>query len=462
MGSALVPADAGADLDLDPLVAALDGALFRPGDAEYEAARRGHNLSIDARPVAIVRAAGAGDVALAVGHARTTGVELAVRGGGHSPGGQSTGDGVLVVDLGAMTELEIDRETRSVRAQPGLTAGAVTAALAEHGLAIPFGDTPTVGIAGLTLGGGIGYLARQHGLAIDHLEAVEIVLADGRLITASATEHPDLFWAVRGGGGNFGIVTRFVYRAVPVGTVYGGALVLPATAATIAGIAAAAGAAPDELTTITDMMYAPPMPFLPEAWIGKPILIVTAVYAGDPADGPAALDPFRALAEPIADLMAPMPYPGIYAFTEEAGTPMPYHIRSSFLTGIDAAVGEIAVAAFESAPPGAMFHFRVLGGAVARVDPDATAFAHRDARFMAMAMAVFGDEAPTAELAWVDAMHAALRPRALGVYSNFLADEGPERVAEAYPPATYERLAAVKRTYDPGNLFRRNQNIQPG
>lgn len=459
MGSTLAPAST--DIDLDTLAAALDGELLRPGDAGYETARRGHNLALDARPLAVVRAAGARDVAAAVDHARVGGFELAIRGGGHSPAGHSSGDGVLLVDLGAMTQLDIDPDSRVVRAEPGLTAGAVTAALAEHGLAIPFGDTPTVGIAGLTLGGGIGYLARKHGLAVDHLEAVEIVLADGRLVTASASEHPDLFWAVRGGGGNFGIVTRFVYRAVPVGMVYGGALVLPATAATIAGIAAAADAAPDELTTITDMMFAPPMPFLPEAWTGKPILIVTAVHAGDPADGPAALAPFRALAEPIADLLGEMPYPGIYGFTEEAGTPMPYHIRSSFLTQIDAALGETVMATFEAAPPGAMFQFRVLGGAMARVHRDATAFAHRHARFMVMALAVFGEGGIEAEARWVDAINDAVRPLATGAYSNFLAEEGRERITEAYPARTYERLVDVKRTYDPGNLFRRNQNIRP-
>jgi FAD/FMN-containing dehydrogenase len=455
---------AGASLEttLDMFAATVTGQVIRPDEPAFEAARRGHNLAIDARPVAILRAADAADVARAVELARTTGLELAIRSGGHSVAGHSTGDGVLVVDMTAMTGLHIDPATRLVYAQPGLTAGAVTTALAAHGLAIPFGDTPTVGITGLTLGGGIGYLARSHGLAIDHLQAVELVTATGRQIVASADEHPDLFWALRGGGGNFGIVTRLIYRAVEVDTVYGGALMLPATAETLAGVVAAAAAAPDALTTITDMFVAPPMPFLPEAWVGRPILSVTAVYAGDPADGEAALAPFRALAEPLADFLGPMPYPGIYEFTEEAGVPSAYHLRSSFLASFDLEAAGTVMRAFETAPESmSLFHIRVLGGAMAQVPADATAFAHRDAPILAMMLSSFEDGDGAVQGAWVSGLHDGLRPLAQGVYSNFLGDEGQGRVHEAYPAETYARLAAVKRAYDPTNVFRRNQNIRP-
>ena len=448
--------------DLDALANGLVGQLLRAGDPAYEAARRGHNLAHDRHPVAIVRAADASDVALAVDAARSMGLEIAIRGGGHSIAGHSSGDGVLVVDLTTMKGLHIDPDTRLVYAQAGLLAGEVTNALSGHGLAIPFGDTASVGIAGLTLGAGIGYLARRHGLAIDHLEGVEIVTADGRIVSANAREHADLFWAVRGGGGNFGIVTRFIYRAVPVGMTYSGAIVLPATVDTIVGVARAAEAAPEGLTTITDMMVAPPMPFLPPEWVGKLILYVTAVYAGDPADGPAVMAPFRALG-PIADLMAPMPYAGIYQFTAQAEAPAAYEIRSSFLAELDESTAGLAIASvLESPRPMAMFHFRILGGQMARIPADATAFAHRDARFMVMIMAGFEDPAARPDAAaWASGLLAALRPQARGVYSNFLGDEGDARVHEAYPPATYARLAAVKATWDPTNVFRRNQNIRP-
>ena len=447
---------------LDSLASALSGTLLLPGDSTYDTARRGHNLAIDQHPLAIARVADAADVATAVAFAREADLELAIRSGGHSVAGHSTGDGVLVIDLSALQGLHIDPSTRLVHAGAGLTAGAVTNALAPHGLAIPFGDTPTVGITGLTLGGGIGYLVRPHGLAIDHLEAVELVTAEGRLITASTHEHADLFWALRGGGGNFGVVTRLVYRAVEVDAVYGGALILPATAETLAGVVAAADAAPEGLSTITDMMAAPPAPFIPDAWVGRPILILTAVYAGDPADGPAVMAPFRALAEPVADMLAPMPYPAIYGFTEEAGTPLPYHLRSAFLRSFDLDAATDVMAAFEAAPDGpALFHIRVLGGAMARVPTDATAFAHRDARILAMMLGGFETGDGDDQRAWVSGLLDTLRPLADGVYANFLADEGRERVGEAYPAATYARLAAVKRAYDPGNVFHRNQNIRP-
>ena len=450
-------------LDLAEFAAGIVGTVITPDDAAYDEARRAHNTYFDARPAVIVRAAGAADVARSVVFARDAGLELSIRGGGHSMAGHSTSDGGLLLDLGAMKGLHIDPKRRMAWAQAGLTAGEYTRAAAAHGLATPFGDVGTVGIAGLTLGGGIGWLVRKHGLTIDALVSVDIVTADGHLINASEDEHQDLFWAIRGGGGNFGIVTRFQYRLYPVDTILGGMLVLPLTRDTLRGLVPLASAAPTELTTISFIMAAPPAPFIPAEAVGQPVLAVMFVYDGDPDAGQEALAPFRALATPIADLAAPMPYPGIYDFTAEAGQPGNEIIRSLFLDTLDdAAVDAILAAMSEPSSPLSMFQIRVLGGAMAAVGSSATAFAHRRAPVMVAALALFEDvaTAPVHE-AWADALLAELRPNAIGVYANFIGDEGPDRLHEAYPAMTYQRLAEVKRRYDPTNLFHRNQNIRP-
>jgi FAD/FMN-containing dehydrogenase len=291
---------------------ALRGRLVRPTDSTYEDDRVVWNTAFQGRPIAIVRAADAGDVATAVGFARRSGLDIAVRSGGHSIAGHSTGDGAFVIDMREMRGLHIDLEHRIAWAGVGLTAGELTEALTPHGLAVPFGDTASVGIAGITLGGGIGYLARKHGLTIDSLVAAEIVTADGAVVMASEDEHPDLFWALRGGGGNFGIVTRFCYRLSPVGEVLGGALVLPATRDVLRGLVPIASAAPDELTVIAQLMAAPPAPGVPAEHVGAPSLVLLFVYAGDPEAGRAAIEPFRRIATPLAEMVAPMPYAGIY------------------------------------------------------------------------------------------------------------------------------------------------------
>jgi FAD/FMN-containing dehydrogenase len=452
--------DAPATLD-----AAIRGRVIRPGDDDYDTARRVHNLAYDAYPALIVRVADAGDVATAIEFATETGLELAVRGGSHSVAGHSTGDGVLVIDVSAMKGLHIDPDRRLVWAESGLTAGEVTNALAEHGLAVPFGDTGNVGIAGLTLGGGIGFLVRKHGLAIDHLVSVEIVTAEGRIITASESENTDLFWAIRGGGGNFGVVTRFQFRLVPVGMTLSGALFLPLTRDVLRGLVPVAASAPEELSTITFLTaMTPPLPFVPEEHHFKPAVIVMFVHASDDvAAGQAALEPFRQLATPLAEGVFPMPYPGIYEFTAEGGKPGPAVVRSLFMETLDdEAVDEILARVSAPSSPFSMTQIRILGGAMARVPADATAFAHRDATVMIAMLTVFQDpsEAPLHE-AWTQAYFEALAPKGIGVYSNFLADEGDARIREAYPAETYARLADVKRRYDPTNFFRKNQNIRP-
>ena len=449
--------------DFAAFAAGIRGTVIRPGDATYEQAREVHNAAFDRRPVAIVQASSAADVARTVVFARDTGLELAVRGGAHSVAGFGTSEGGIVLDLGQMKGLHIDPVRRLAWAQAGLRAGEYTAAAAADGLATPFGDTGSVGIGGLTLGGGIGWLVRKYGLTIDSLLSVEIVTADGRIIIASPSENPDLFWAVRGGGGNFGVVTRFQFRLHPVSTVLGGALFLPPTRTALRGLEAAAASAPEALTTISMLMPAPPAPFIPEAIQGQLTLAVMFVYDGDPESGQKALDPFRALATPMAELVAPMPYVGIYDLVKAAEQRAPSTHRSLFLDTLDDdAVDAILERMSQPSSSAAMTQIRILGGQMARVPSHATAFAYRDAKVMVVLITPFEDpaEAPV-HAAWTHEFYEALRPRSTGAYANFLEDEGEHRVREAYPAPTYRRLAEIKRRYDPTNLFRLNQNIAP-
>jgi FAD/FMN-containing dehydrogenase len=434
-----------------------------PGDAGYDQARKVFYGKWDRRPAAIVRPADAAGVASVVTLAADSGLELAVRGGGHSLAGHSTSEGGIVLDLGAMTGLELDLEGRTAWAQTGLTAGAYTAAVGAHGLATGFGDTGSVGIGGLTLGGGVGFLVRKHGLTIDSLLAAEVVTADGRVLHTDAQEHPGLFWAIRGGGGNFGVATRLRFRLHELDGIVGGMLLLPASAELIEGLVAAAEAAPEELSMIANIMVAPPMPFLPPSAHGRLVVMALLAHAGGGEAGERAVAPFRALAEPIADMVQPMPYAGLFEPAEEIEV-VEESARSTFLDAVDHAAAETVVEHLQaSTAPMAVAQLRVLGGAMARVPADATAFAHRDRRIMAALGCVYEDAAdrPTHH-AWADGFAAALRRGGRpGVYVNFLSDEGPDRVREAYPGPTWDRLVEVKRRYDPGNLFRRNQNIPP-
>jgi FAD/FMN-containing dehydrogenase len=321
-----------------------------------------------------------------------------------------------------------------------------------------------VGIGGITLSGGVGLLVRKYGLTIDQLLAADVVTADGELLRVDAETHPDLFWAIRGGGGNFGVVTRFQFRLVPVGQTFAGALFLPLTRDVLRGLVPVAASAPEELSTISFIMPVPPLPVVPEEHHFKPSLVVMFVHASDDiAAGRAALEPFRALATPLAEAAFPMPYPGIYEFTAEGGKRGNDVVRSLFLDTLDdAAIDTILARMAAPSSPRAMTQIRVLGGAMARVPVEATAFAHRDANVLIALLTAFEDaaELPIHE-SWTQAYFEELRPKATGVYSNFVADEGDGRVRDAYPDATYARLAQVKRRYDPTNLFRRNQNIRP-
>jgi len=438
-----------------------DGRVTAPGDPGYDQARKVFYGKWDRRPAAIVRPADAAEVARVVGLARDTGLELAVRSGGHSLAGHSVADGGIVLDLSQLTALEVDRERRSAWAQTGLTAGAYTKAVGADGLVTGFGDTGSVGIGGLTLGGGVGYLVRRHGLTIDNLLAAEVVTADGRVLQVDHERHPDLFWAIRGGGGNFGVATRLRFRLQELPGIVGGMLLLPADAGVIEGFVAAAGAAPEELSAIANIMVAPPMPFLPPEAHGKLVIMAMLAYAGDAEAGERALAPFRALAEPLADMVQPMPYAGLFVPQDDIEV-AEESARSMFLDGFDRAAAETVVQHLQASTAAmAVAQLRVLGGAMARVPADATAFAHRDRPIMAGVGAVYEHAADRpAHDAWADGFAAALRGRP-GVYVNFLADEGPERVREAYPGPTWDRLVEVKRRYDPHNLFHRNQNIPP-
>jgi FAD/FMN-containing dehydrogenase len=438
------------------LRAEVDGEILGARDAGYDAARAVRQPTIDRRPAAIVRPVHAGDVSRVVSIARETGVELAVRSGAHSFAGHGVAENGIVLDLSAMKAIQIDTETRMAWVETGLTAGEVTRALGPHGFAIPFGDSASVGVGGLTLGGGVGYLVRKHGLTIDSLLAAELVTADGELRYVDADEEPDLFWAIRGGGGNFGVATSFCFRLRPVATVTGGMLLLPASAKTIESFVDAASDAPDELSTIATVLgTAPPRPFIPAEHHGRPVLMAQLVFAGDAGAEP-ALAPFRALG-PLADMIRPQPYPDLYGREPEG--PSVVAANTMFLDMVDERVAEEMIAHLrESTAQVAAVQLRVLGGAVARVPSGATAFAHRSRRMIATVAAL--DSRPGHD-DWVRDVPSALRQGERGAYVNFVGDEGAERVREAYPGQTWERLAAVKREYDPENLFRHNQNIQP-
>jgi hypothetical protein len=437
------------------------GQLILPEDASYDEARSVFYGGIDRRPALVVRAKDASDVSNVVALSRASGLELAIKSGGHSLAGHSTTDGGIVLDLSEMKELEIDVEGRTAWAQTGLTAGEYSAAAGAHGLATGFGDTGSVGIGGITLGGGVGFLVRKHGLTIDDLLAADVVSADGELLRVDAERHPDLFWAIRGGGGNFGVATRFHFRLHKVDTIVGGMLMLPATPEVIHSLVAEADGAPEELSTIANIMVAPPMPFLPAEAHGRLVVMAMLCYAGDVEAGERAIAPFRALARPLADTVGPKPYPEMYEPTGPG--PDEEVARSLFIDSLDSCAAETIVEHLQaSSAQMAVAQIRVLGGAMARVPAEATAFAHRKRRIMVALGAVYEHrEEEAVHEDWVTAFASALRQGVSGVYVNFLGEEGEERVREAYPGKTWERLAAIKGRYDPTNLFRLNQNVKP-
>lgn len=439
-----------------------NGRVIAPDDPRYESARRVASGNIDHRPSAIIRVADAGDVSRLVSLARDHGFELAIRSGGHSGAGHSTSEGGIVLDLSAMKKLEIDHEHQTAWVETGMTAGEYTAAVGAHGFVTGFGDTGSVGLGGITLGGGVGYLVRKYGLTIDHLLAAEIVTADGQLLHVDENSHADLFWAIRGGGGNFGVATRFKFKLHKLDQGYGGMLIIPATADAIASFLTEADSAPDELSTILNIMPAPPMPFLAEEVHGKLILLAMMFYAGDAAMGEQVISKFRAIATPYADMLRPMTYPEMFPPEDADYRPVAVS-RTMFLDRVARSDAELILNHLQrSTGSMAVTQLRVLGGALARVPSDATAFAHRQSRIMAN-LAVLFENLAEKEIheKWVTEFFSALQQSDKGMYVNFVGDEGEAHVRAAYPNGAWERLRKIKVKYDPDNLFRLNQNIPP-
>lgn len=435
------------------------GRLILPEDEGYESARAAFYGWVDKKPAAIARVADAEDVAKVITFANQNSIELAVRSGGHSGAGHCVSDGGLVLDMAEMQAIQIDAAARTAWAESGATAGQYTLAAAEHGLATGFGDTGTVGIGGITLGGGVGYLSRKLGLTIDSLLAADMLLADGRLVRVDSQNHPDLFWAIRGGGGNFGVAMRFQFKLHPLPSIVGGMLILPATPETISAFIAAAEVAPDELSTIANVMPAPPMPMIPEDIQGRPVIFAILVFAGDDERGEKALAPFRQIATPFADMLGPKKYPEIFE-GPEGPHPVAGASHTMFLKHVDRTVGKTIMDYLgKSNAPIRVAQLRVLGGAVSRVPADATAYAHRHCKIMVNIANLYENlEEADQHAAWVREFAKAMDQGEPGAYVNFVTDEG---VAAAYPAATWKRLAEIKHKYDPGNLFHMNHNIPP-
>jgi len=449
---------------------AIVGPVYRPGDTRYDEACAIYNRLYRARPALVIRPVDGQDVARALAYAQREGYEVAVRGGGHSLAAFGTTEGGLLIDLADLDEIAVDAETRTATAGGGVRAGAFTVATYDQGLVVPLGDSPEVGLAGLTLGGGIGWLSRKLGLALDSLDSADVVLADGTIVTASEDDHDDLFWALRGGGGNFGVVTCFRFRLHDLGEVVGGVLALPATPAVLRGVIDVAADAPDELGTIALVTRLGPLPIVPPEAQGQLAVLVTLVWCGDVAEGRRQVDRLRGLASPLIDVVRPRPYTEMYSILADAAPATITNLTSTLLTDtkeFDDRAIESVLHAFEDPGPAeepvlSAVELRVLGGAVARVDPKATAFAHRR-RDLVCSVVKAGFAPPRADhhRAWVRSLTEDLAHLSRGAYVNFVGDPGESQLSEAYPPATLRRLALIKSRYDPDNTFRRNLNIRP-
>jgi len=446
---------------------AMRGPVLRPGDEGYDEARAIWNGAHDSRPALIARCAGVADVLRAVELARSEHLLVAVRGGGHSLPGFSTCDDGLVIDLSGMQSVHVDPEARTARVEAGATWNAFDREAQEFGLATTGGLVSSTGVAGFTTGGGVGWLMRKHGLACDNLISADVVTADGRLVRASADQNAELFWGLRGGGGNFGIVTSFEFQLHPVGpTIMGGAVFYPGDQAgqVLRAWREWTESAPDEVTTLANLLTAPPVPFLPEEWHGKPLIAILAAHSGTAQDGERAMQPLREFGEPVADLLGPIPYVAMQSLIDPLYEPGSYnYMKAGFMSGIDdAAIDSLLAGHAAVTSPMSEIHVHHVGGAVARVAPDATAFGERSAPYLLNLVA----RTPTADgydtaVDWGRAVHDSLEPALTGgAYVNFLSAEGRDRVRAAYGEK-YDRLVALKDQYDPTNLFRLNQNIVP-
>jgi FAD/FMN-containing dehydrogenase len=445
----------------------LRGSLCLQDEAGYDEARTIWNAMIDRRPGAVVRCGGASDVMRAVRLARDNGLLVAVRGGGHNISGNAVCEGGLLIDLSPMRSVRVDPKKRTARVEPGVTLGEFDKEAQAFGLATPLGINSTTGVAGLTLGGGFGWLSRKFGFTVDNLISADVVTADGALVQTSAAENPDLFWAIRGGGGNFGVVTSFEFKLHPVGPDLTSGLIVHAFARArelLAGYREVAAAAPDELTVWVVLRKAPPLPFLPAEVHGKEILVFAVCYVGEPANAEKALAPLRALGEPIADVIGVQPYAAWQTAFDPLLTPGAFNYwKSHNFTALSDGLLDTLVDYVGTLPTEECEIFiGQVGGASSRISADATAYPHRETNFVMNVHTRWrkrGDE--QSAIKWAREFFAATAPHATGgVYVNFMPDDETERVPGAYG-SNYARLTALKAKYDPGNLFRLNQNVQP-
>jgi FAD/FMN-containing dehydrogenase len=450
----------------EPLTTAMRGQVVLPGDDAYDAARAVYNAMIDRRPAAIARCADAADVITAVRFAGDRGLTVSVRGGGHNAAGLGVWDDALVIDLSAMRGIRVDPASRTVTAQGGCVWADVDHATGAFGLAVPSGILGTTGVAGLTLGGGTGYLTRRFGLTIDSLLSADVVLADGSFVTASADEYPDLFWALRGGGGNFGVVTSFEFRGHDVSNVVAGPVLydIADTSDLMRWYREIQPSLPEELNGWCALLTVPPAPPFPEAlWLRKACGIIWC-YTGPPERADEVLAPVRAFGSPLLDAIMPMPYPVLQGIFDALYPPgLQWYWRADFFNEIsDEAIAVHQKYGAELPTPFSTMHLYPIDGAVHRVGAEATAFAYRDAGWNGVIVGVDPDPANAGKIRdWAVRYWDALHPTSAGgAYVNFMMDEGSDRVRASYG-RNYDRLARVKASYDPGNFFRINQNITP-
>jgi FAD/FMN-containing dehydrogenase len=455
-------------LDIAGLQDGFRGELLRPQDSGYEGARKVWNGSITRFPALIARCAGVADVIAAVKFAKDNGLLVAVRGGGHSFPGLSVCDGGLVIDLSLMKGIRVDPEAQTVRAQAGVLLGELDRETQAFGLAVPSGIVTHTGLSGLALGGGINWLMRKYGLTIDQLLSVDLVTAEGELVKASETENPDLFWGVRGGGGNFGIVTEFAFRLNPVGPiVLAGPIfwLMEESPNVLRFYREWIAEAPDELMTIVIHRKAPPLPFVPRELHGKLVVGVVCCYAGPVEDGEQVVKPLKEFGSPVLDLCVPKPFlahQAMFDLSFQHG--WWYYMRACDVAELTDDVIDITVEhSLRINSPLTAFPIWQLGGAVARVGEDETAFGGRGAgHTFNITASTATEEGFDEEREWVRNFWSALEPYHTSVYVNFLMEEGEERIRQAYGTKKYDTLKALKRRYDPDNLFRLNQNIRPG
>ena len=452
------------------LESGLEGKVIRPGDDEYESARRIWNHAIDKHPALVVRPTSTEDVVRAVRFARSEGLPIAVRGGSHSVAGFSTCDDGIVIDLADLNSVEVDVDGGRAVAGGGTKWKEFDAATQAHGLATTGGLISSTGVGGFALGGGIGHLVRKHGLTCDNVTAVELVTADGSVVRASESENPELFWALRGGGGNFGVATSFELSVHPVGpTVLGGVLFYPGDEAeqVVTGWRDLLGDVPDELSSLVNLTTAPPAPFLPEDWHFRKVVAVIACWAGDPDEGEQFVKPFRGLGTPVADLLGPIPYVDLQQLVDpmwEAGSAN--YFTSAFLDRLpDEAVATYADFYRRSAdlPIQEELHIHHLGGAMGAVAPDVTAFSDRSSPYIVNCITRTPDAGQLADrIPWAQGARDAMATYGNGrTYVNFTGVGAADKARTTYPPEIFARLQSVKDEFDPTNVFRFNQNIPP-